>query len=484
MLPAELQKLILELPVESRSLVETLIHFYESRIHSLEDRIKMLEDQLSKNSRNSSNPPSSDGYSKPSPVNSRKKTGRKPGGQKGHQGTTLKRVAKPDRFEHHRVTACECCRADLRHQPVKALDSRQVFDIPPLQIEVTEHQAETKTCEYCGHLNKAAFPAEVSHYVQYGANLQAFLVYMMNYQMLPFGRLREFMQDFFGHSLSVGTAHNIQRKAYQQLACFEEELKSILTAACVAGFDETGIRVAAKLMWLHLCSTERYAYYAVSSHRGQKAMDTIGILPDFKGIAVHDFWKSYYQYDCSHAICNAHILRELIFIEERFKQPWARELIELLLKIKTATQRAKENGKVSFSKTTLNKYKKRYNAIIQQGLLANPMPNAPPTPKRGRRKKSKPLNLLERLRDFSLDILRFMYDFRVPFDNNRAERDLRMMKVKQKVSGCFRSINGAQYFARIRSFIVTARKQDINVFHALKNLFSQNTIAGLLVNTA
>lgn len=482
MLPIELQEQISKLPEETRSLVQVLIVFYESKIDSLEERIKTLEDQLSKNSRNSSKPPSSDGYSKPSPGNSRKKSVRKPGGQKGRKGTTLKRVANPDRIERYAVQHCECCQADLSYQQTEGIDSRQVFDIPPLQIEVTEHQAETKTCCHCGHINKAAFPADVSHYVQYGSNLKAFLAYMMNYQMLPFARMAEFMQDFFGHSLSVGTAHNIQSQAYEQLACFEEKLKCILTAACVAGFDETGIRVVTKLMWLHVCSTGHHAYYAVENYRGQRAMDIIGILPNFRGIALHDFWKSYYQYYCRHAICNAHIIRELTFIAERFGQPWAKELIELLLKIKQAIQCAKEKGKTSFSKTTLNTYQRQYDAIIKRGFLANPMPHAPPRPKRGRPKKPKPLNLLERLRDFSQDILRFMYDFRVSFDNNGAERDLRMMKVKQKVSGCFRSVNGAQYFARIRSYIVTARKQGINVFCALKDLFDQNQIAEQLVN--
>jgi len=481
MLPLELQEKISKLPEETRSLFEAVIVFYETRVHSLEERIKTLEERLSKNSRNSSKPPSSDGYSKPSPSNSRKKSTRKPGGQKGRQGTTLKRVSKPDHIERHRVQRCQCCQADLSHQQAEGLDSRQVFDIPPLQIEVTEHQVEIKTCRHCRHVNKAPFPADVSHYVQYGTNLKAFLVYMMNYQMLPFARMAEFMQDFFGHSLSVGTAHNIQGKAYEQLASFEEQLGRLLTAACVAGFDETGIRVVAKLMWLHLCRTDRHAYYAVNRYRGQKAMDDIGILPDYKGIALHDFWKSYYQYHCLHAICNAHILRELTFIAERFHQPWATELMELLLKIKKATQRAKEKGKTSFSKTTLHNYQKQYNAIIKRGFLINPMPHAPPLSKRGRPKKPKALNLLERLRDFSSDILRFMYDFRVSFDNNGAERDLRMMKVKQKVSGCFRSLNGAQYFARIRSYIVTARKQDINVFRALKDLFAQNEISAQLV---
>lgn len=482
MLPLELQEQISKLPKEARSLFQTLVTFYETKIHLLEERVKTLEDRLSENSRNSNKPPSSDGYSKPSPNNSREKSTRKPGGQKGRQGTTLKRVAKPDRIERHVVQRCEYCQADLSDQHAERFDARQVFDIPPLQIEVTEHQAETKTCRHCRHINKAPFPADVSHYVQYGGNLKAFLAYMMNYQMLPYARMAEFMQDFFGHSLSVGTAYNIQRQAYEQLASFEEHLKCLLSAACVAGFDETGVRVVAKLMWLHLCNTDRHAYYAVDKYRGQKAMDTIGILPDFEGVALHDFWKSYYQYHCRHAICNAHILRELLFIQERFHQPWATELIKLLLNIKKAKQHAKDRGKTSFSEIKLNNYKKQYDAIIRQGFLNNPMPNAPPNTKRGRPPKSKALNLLERLRDFSNDILRFMYDFRVPFDNNGAERDLRMMKVKQKISGSFRSINGAQHFARIRSYIVTARKQDINVFRALKDLFTQNEIARLLVN--
>jgi len=211
-------------------------------------------------------------------------------------------------------------------------------------------------------------------------------------------------------------------------------------------------------------------------------MDDINILPAFKGVAVHDFWKSYYHYECKHSLCNAHLLRDLIFIKERFKQSWAEDLINLLLKMKAAKQRAIDQGKSFLSKTTLNKYQKQYDLIVQNGFKKNPF--KPPKKKtRGRYKKTPARNLLERLENYASDILRFLFNFRVPFDNNFSERDIRMMKVKQKISGCFRSLNGANIFTRIRSFIVTARKQNVNVFDALKNLFMDNSITYSLTSS-
>jgi transposase len=260
------------------------------------------------------------------------------------------------------------------------------------------------------------------------------------------------------------------------LADFEERLKALLSLAVVAGFDETGIRIIAQRFWLHSCSTAHHAYYAVHTKRGQQAMDAIGILPQFKGVAVHDFWKSYYQYACRHGLCNAHLLRDLIFIKERFEQQWADELITLLLKMKAAKDKAVAKGKQALSAPTLYRYRKAYQAIVQKGLRINPF-KPPDIKKRGRPKKTKPRNLLERLENYADDILRFLYDFKVPFDNNFSERDLRMMKVKQKISGCFRSFQGAEAFARIRSYIITARKQNINTFDALRDLFMDNSIS-------
>lgn len=482
MFPKEIQDLIKTLPPESRLVVEAIAMIYESKIQKLEARIKELEDQLSKNSKNSSKPPSSDGYKKPSPKSLREKTKRKAGGQKGHQGHNLKMTQHPDHTILHEVEFCSHCHKDLRSRKAIHQKARQVYDIPPLRMEVTEHQVETKLCS-CGCITTSSFPSEVSHYVQYGANIKTLLTYLQDYQLLPCQRTAQLVDDLFEHTISQGTLYNIRQYAFSQLEEFELSLEQFLCAATVAGFDETGLRVIARLHWLHSCSTDKSVHYKVHEKRGRIAMDEIDILPNFEGIAVHDFWKSYYQYECEHALCNAHILRELIFIKERFEQDWAQNLIDLLLKMKQAKQKALLKEKTAFSQATLNNYRKAYDAIIHQGLAVNPLPNAPPLiTKRGRTAKSKPRNLLERLRDFADDLLRFFYDFKVPFDNNFSERDLRMMKVKLKISGCFRSLNGAQYFARIRSYIGTARKQGVNAFEAIRSLFTNKAVPNNLIS--
>ena len=482
MFPQEIQDLIKTLPPESQLVVKAIAMIYESRIEKLEARIKELEDQLSTNSKNSSKPPSSDGYKKPSPKSLRQKTGRKAGGQKGHKGHNLKMTTHPDQIILHQVEFCSQCSKDLKTEKSTHKKTRQVYDIPPLRMMVTEHQIESKQCS-CGCTTTSLFPNDVTHYVQYGANIKTLLTYLQDYQLLPYQRTAQLVDDLFEHQLSQGTLYNIRQYAFGQLEEFELNLEQFLCAAILAGFDETGLRVIAQLHWLHSCSTDKSVHYKVHEKRGRKAMDEIDILPNFEGIAVHDFWKSYYQYECDHALCNAHILRELIFIKERFEQDWAQELIDLLLKMKQVKQRALLKNKTGLSKATLDKYRKTYQDIINKGLKINPLSNAPPKiVKRGRKAKSKPRNLLERLNDFADDVLRFFYDFKVPFDNNFSERDLRMMKVKLKISGCFRSLNGAQYFARIRSYIGTARKQGVNAFEAIRSLFTSNTIPQNLIS--
>ena len=482
MLPPEIQDLIKTLPAESQLVVKAIAMIYESRIEKLEARIKELEDQLSRNSKNSSKPPSSDGYKKPSPKSLRPKTGRKTGGQKGHKGHNLKMTSHPDQTILHQVDFCSQCHKDLKLQESIDKKTRQVYDIPPLRMQVTEHQIESKRCS-CGCTTTSSFPNDVTHYVQYGANIKTLLTYLQDYQLLPYQRTAQLVDDLFEHQISQGTLYNIRKHAFEQLEEFELSLEQFLCTAALAGFHETGLRVIAKLHWLHSCSTDKSVHYKVHQKRGRVAMDEIDILPNFEGIAVHDFWKSYYQYNCEHALCNAHILRELIFIKERFEQDWAQELIDLLLKMKQAKHRALLKNKSGLSKATLDKYRNNYQEIINKGLAINPLSNAPPKIiKRGRKAKSKPRNLVERLNDFADDVLRFFYDFKVPFDNNFSERDLRMMKVKLKISGCFRSLNGAHYFARIRSYIATARKQGVNAFDAIRSLFTNNDIPQNLIS--
>jgi len=487
MLEQEIHSLLLRLPCNFHQEVQLLFDQFLSKLSTQASiisaqtaqleaqaaRIQELENRLSKNSQNSSKPPSSDApYDKPEPKSQRPKTGRRSGGQKGHKGKTLEKVANPDHIERHKVTMCEHCQKDLSAVDVHKLHSRQVYDIPPIKVRVTEHQVEEKKCS-CGHCTRAEFPADVTHYVQYGKRLKGGLLYFQDYQLLPYGRCCEVVTDLFGHNISPGTLYNIRKTAFNRLESFEEALKLALTVAVVAGFDETGFRVLKNCYWLHSCSTNKHAYYQVHKKRGSEAMDYIGILPKFKGIAVHDFWQSYLTYEATHSLCNAHLLRELTFLEERHKQKWAKDLAKVLTNMKKAKDKALKKGKTALSKATIRKYERQYDEIVLQGLESNPFV-PPKKKKKGRVAKTKARNLLERLQKYKKDILRFFNNFKVPFDNNFSERDIRMMKLKQKISGCFRSIKGAQFFARIRSYIMTARKQNINCLEAIIDLFANN----------
>lgn len=477
MLPKDIQQIIEKLPKSIQEVIGMVTSFFEQQLLEKDARIEELEDQLNKNSQNSSKPPSTDTpYDKPAPKSRREKTGKKQGGQQGHKGTNLKMVATPDTYEYYQVSSCKHCGRNLQDVPVEKIQRRQVYDIPTLAIQVVEHQSEVKTCS-CGCQN-VNFPSHVSHYVQYGSRVKGLMTYLQNYQLLPYSRTSELIEDLFAHKISEGTLHNTQKEAYHQLKAFEVDLKKVLTLAAMAGFDETGFRVLKQCWWLHSCSTEHHAYYQVHPKRGNEAMDAIGILPDFEGVAIHDFWKSYLKYNCTHGLCNAHLIRELTFIYERLGQDWAQEMIDLLLEMKAQTQKALQENQTVLKADILKRLDKHYDRIVQKGLNANPF--SPPIyaqaapKKRGRPKKSKARNLLERLTDYKADIIRFCKDFSVPFDNNFSERDIRMMKLKQKISGCFRSKQGAQYFARIRSFILSARKQKRNILDDLNDIFTNN----------
>ena len=424
-------------------------------------RIQQLEDQVAKNSRNSSKPPSSDGLKKAS-QSLRKKTGRKTGGQKGHQGQTLKMSPTPDKVLLHSVAECEHCGEDLQAVEAIKVEKRQVFDIPPVQLEVEEHQAETKICPNCANCNKATFPAEVTQPVQYGKRLKAQICYLNNYQLLPWQRTCELVEDFYQHRPAEGLVGAANQQMVGQIEPSLNLIAQQLQKASVAHFDESGLRVGSQLHWLHVASTPRLTYYGVHAKRGQDGMDAVGILPHFEGVAVHDHWKSYFRFDdCSHGLCNVHHLRELQFIAERYQQEWATEMIDLLLDIKQTIAELPET-ELQLDASVQLAFSKRYDSLLDKGFKANPQPPKPPR-KRGRVAQTPPKNLLDRLRDFKAETLTFMRDLRVPFDNNLAERDVRMIKVKQKVSGAFRTHSGAETFCDIRSYISTVRKHGHNV---------------------
>jgi transposase len=436
--------------------------------------IQELRDQLAKSSRNSGKPPSSDGLKKPKPRNLRRKSGRRSGGQEGHPGHTLKMVEKPDHIEHYAVSECPECAADLQTIEACELERRQVFDIPPVRIEVTEHRAEIKVCPQCEKRVKAEFPTDVTQPVQYGLRIKAQATYLNNYQLIPLARTCELLGDFYGHTPAEALILDANAALVDQI---EPSLKATwqqLIASPLVHFDESGLRVEGKLNWLHVASTEWLTYYTVHPKRGQKGMQAMGILPLFQGRAMHDHWRSYFTFnDCQHALCNAHHLRELQFVMDQYQQSWAQEMSQVLLDIKTEVDAA-PLGHMSLAAERLTYFEQRYDELIDQGLDANPPPAHPLPKKRGRKKQSPPKNLLDRLQQFKPQVLAFMHDFRVPFDNNLAERDVRMVKIKQKVSGTFRTRTGAETFCAIRSYISTVRKHNLNVIDAIHHALSGN----------
>ncbi len=440
------------------------------------EEIERLKGQLGKNSQNSSKPPSSDGLSKPAPKSLRKSSGKKPGGQKGHVGHRLEAVAAPDILEPHTVSRCEACGAGLETVRAEGYEERQVFDIPLPRLEVTAHRAEKKRCA-CGHLNTAAFPPDVSGSVQYGARIKAVAVYLNQYQMLPYARVEELLESLYGASLCEGSLCNFNQQAYDGLEGTETEIKAALRQQPVLHADESGIRVEGSLHWVHVVGSDRLTHYQHHEKRGQTAMEAIGILPHYAGVLVHDHLKAYLCYTgCLHGLCNAHHLRELAFLVEHGQREWAGEMARLLAVMKKCVDRAQRQQRPALDARLQHCLSQRYDALLERGLeqeaalqAAGPAPPAPKT--RGRTKQSKAKNLLDRLKAYKTETLRFMTDFQVPFDNNLAERDIRMVKLKQKISGTFRSQQGARAFFRIRSYLSSAKKQGHNRLTALALCF-------------
>lgn len=429
----------------------------KAEIAELRAELEKFKRQASKNSGNSSKPPSTDGLAKAPPRSLRERSGRKPGAQKGHVGKGLSKVDTPDQVVVHAPNACSCCQASLASVEGHTVDERQVFDIPKPKVLVTEHRVEKKTCPDCGNETTAAFPNGVEQPTQYGLEVKATLSYLSVYQLLPSKRIVEICDDLLGLAISEGTVFNAVQLANEKLADFEQACKEELVKAKVLHVDETGIRVKGKLHWLHTASTQELTHYHLDERRGNEAMERAGILPDFKGTLVHDFWPAYAAYtQAKHGMCCAHLLRELNGVIEREKHAWAVQMKALL---QGANKIVNASDKLSpFQRATL---RSQYQRIVKRGHWESDGSQLP--------KKTPSRQLLNRFILHEDDILRFTEDPNVPFDNNLAERDIRMVKVKQKISGTFRSVDGAKHFARIRSYISTAKKNGHKILLAMEN---------------
>jgi len=451
--------------------VFALFSTLQEQIALLSAQVKEREDREGKDSHNSHKPPSSDGLSK-KPVSLRPHTGRKPGGQRGHEGSTLTLSEAPDAVVFHPPLTCGECGTAL--DPAAAQDTgqrRQVLDLPPLRLVVTEHRTASCCCPKCGEQTVGTFPVEVTQPVQYGARVAGLAVYLSAFQLLPFARIATFFADVFAAPLSPGTLTAFTERAASSLTPVCQQIQSALCSAPVVHCDETGLRIAGKLHWLHSAGTQTLTHYFPHAKRGKVGMDAAGILPHFTGTAVHDGWVSYAAYSCRHALCNAHHLRELTALSEAGGQEWAKAMRSLLATMHRTVEDARANRQSRLPLRREAQFEGEYRRLLTLGWKANPPPPVPAVKKRGKRKQSPARNLLARLEQGEEAVLRFLHDFAVPFDNNLAERDVRMAKVKQKISGCFRTFLGGMAFCRIRSYVSTLRKQGQPLLRALQSVF-------------
>jgi transposase len=447
-----------------------------AQLEELVGQVQELQARLARatqDSHTSHKPPSSDPLGRKRPRSQRRKSGKKPGGQLGHRGETLHLVGIADEVVEHRPAVCAGCQTLLDETaPVVLYERRQVRDLPPVRLVVREHRALHVRCPRCEQVSVGSFPPEASSRAQYGPRVRALGVYLLEQQLIPYARVRELFADLLAAPVSLGTLVRWVRQGAETLRPVEEAIKASLVRAAVLHSDESGVRRAGALAWAHVASTSRLTHYAIHPKRGSEATDAIGILPHFTGVSVHDGWKPYRHYtQCRHALCNIHHLRELTFLEEAYDQAWAKDLKTLLLEMKRAVEAARTRGENHVGAAQRSMFVTRYEALLALGLAANPPPERRPH-QRGRVKQSPARNLLERLWMRQEEVLAFLDDLTIPFDNNQAEQDLRMLKVQQKIAGSFRADHGSEAFARIRGYLSSMRKQGVALLAALQTVFT------------
>jgi len=462
---------IAQLEQENAELRAQLAEAYQ-QITQLAEQLQRVEGQLVKDSHNSNKPPSSDGLRRKS-RSQRQRSQKRTGGQSGHVGRTLMQMSTPDEVLHHRPTVCVHCWQSLEGVVGQIKERRQVHDLPEVRLLVREHQVEEVCCPACQAVSRGSFPAEVAAPVQYGAKLRALAVYLHEYQLVPLARVSELLADLCGCEVSEGTVLTWVESAAQRLAPVVRQIADWLSVSPLQHADETGVRIGGKLHWLHVNSTRFLTHLAWHSKRGRKALEDIGIWPRFRGRSMRDRWASYDHYSCAQSICGAHLVRDCVYVSEQEQQSWAAEMADLLLRMTEAADEWRQLGAHAVPVEERNGWIAQYFDLLVSGFAAQPVPSAEDVPKhRGRRKQSTAKNLLDELLRRAEQVLAFLDDLSIPFTNNQAERDLRMVKVQQKISGTFRSEDGATAFCHIRSYLSTMRQQGHAMLAALAAVFA------------
>ena len=473
-----LTKQVADLTALVRTLTESNAALNET-IRDLQETIRELQRQLNQNSQNSSKPPSSDGFNRPRPQSQRQKTGKKQGGQKGHPGAHMSIPHEPDEYHKHLPKKCLACphlNECIMNGKVFTCGEKRYEVNAVITTKVTEHQSiRVDSCPCTGETLSGEFPEGIRAYVQYGDSVSVLVGLLSTYGAVSVMRIHVLLGSLLGVSLSAGTITAMVSKCAKKVGSTLETIKAMLIGSKVANFDETGTDVNGKTIWVHNSSTPELTYQTINARRGHAGMEANGVLTKFGGIAVHDCWSPYWKYgSITHAVCNAHLLRELTGVEQYSPEhTWASEFKALLRSMKKARDKAAAKGKTELSYYYLHKFDTEYDRLMDLADKECPLPPAPPQ-KKGRKKKGKERSLIERLMALKASVCLFIRNFDVPFDNNQAEQDVRNVKTKTKVSGCFRTENGAQDYLDIMSYISTGRKHGVSAYEALTAAFAGN----------